>query len=126
MPRIVDPPNTEAQPLRDTGATLLTLGGLAAAFGAASCCALPLLLASFGIGSAWLTGIALLAAPERPLLLGAAAICLAAATALLGWRWQTAGTCTPGAVCSRPLVRALTVAGLVVGAALATVGYLYA
>jgi hypothetical protein len=34
------------------GAVLLAIGGLAAAFGAASCCALPVLLASLGLGSA--------------------------------------------------------------------------
>jgi mercuric ion transport protein len=35
------------------------LGGVAAAFGLASCCALPLLLYSFGFGTAWLGGIGL-------------------------------------------------------------------
>jgi hypothetical protein len=39
--------------------------GLAAAFGLASCCGLPFLLASMGLGTAWLTGFALLAAPHR-------------------------------------------------------------
>jgi mercuric ion transport protein len=36
---------------------LLTLSGIAAAFGVAACCALPALLLSFGFGAAWLAGI---------------------------------------------------------------------
>jgi len=72
---IADPQNTGAQLLRDTGVTLLTLGGLAVAFGTASCYGLPLLRASFGSGSAWRTGITLLAAPKGPLLVDAAASC---------------------------------------------------
>lgn len=54
-------------------AVALTVGGLVAAFGVASCCALPFLLATAGVGAAWLGGIALLAAPHRPFLVAAAA-----------------------------------------------------
>jgi mercuric ion transport protein len=118
-------PAMNGQPLRDTGATLLTLGGLAAAFGVASCCGLPFLLATAGVSSAWLTGIALLAAPHRPLLLWAGALCLAAGAVLL-WRRQTATVCATDAVCSKPAVRGLTVVGLIAGLALLTIGYLYA
>ncbi len=64
---------------------LLTLGGLAAAFGVAACCALPLLLVSLGLGSAWLGGIASLSAPFRSLLLVFAALALAGGAFLL-WR----------------------------------------
>ena len=39
----------ERTPARDTGAMLLAAGGLAAAFGAASCCALPLLFGSLAL-----------------------------------------------------------------------------
>jgi mercuric ion transport protein len=118
-------PAMNGQPLRDTGATLLTLGGIAAAFGVASCCGLPFLLATVGISSAWLTGIALLAAPHRPLLLWAGALCLAAGTVLL-WRRQPVTVCATDAVCFKPAVRGLTVVGLIAGLALLTIGYLYA
>lgn len=111
--------------LKDTGATILTLGGLAAAFGVASCCGLPFLLATLGIGSAWLSGIASMAAPHRALLLTAAAVCLVGG-AVLVWRRRTAVVCTPGAISSRPAVRGLTIVGLVVGAILLTIGYMYA
>jgi mercuric ion transport protein len=118
-------PAVNGQPLRDTGATLLTLGGVAAAFGVASCCGLPFLLATLGISSAWLTGIAVLAAPHRPLLLWAGAFCLVAGAMLL-WRRRTAPGCAADAVCSKPAVRGLTVVALIAGLALLTIGYLYA
>src|ERR1700730_8243842 len=60
---------SERAPLRDTGALMLAAGGLAAAFGAASCCGVPLLLGSLGLSSAWLVAVAWLAAPHRIALL---------------------------------------------------------
>jgi mercuric ion transport protein len=118
-------PSSTACAVRDTGATLLTLSGLAAAFGAASCCGLPFLLATIGVSSVWLVGIATLAAPHRPLLLAVAAVCLVAGAVLL-WRRQSAIACATGAVCSKPAVRGMTLIGLVAGLALLTIGYLYA
>ncbi|OBS51929.1 mercuric reductase [Methylosinus sp. 3S-1] len=104
---------------------MLTLSGLAAAFGAASCCGLPFLLATIGVSSVWLVGIATLAAPHRPLLLAVAAACLVAGAVLL-WRRQPAIACATGAVRSKPAVRGMTLIGLVAGLALLTIGYLYA
>src|SRR5215472_10946782 len=68
-------PNTSPdQPTRGSGAVLLTLGSLFAAFGVASCCGLPFMLATLGLGTAWLGGFALLAAPHRLFLLAAATV----------------------------------------------------
>jgi hypothetical protein len=66
-----------------SGAMLFTLGGLAAGFGVASCCALPLLLTTIGVSTAWLGGVALLAAPHRGVLLAVGALCLTGGAALL-------------------------------------------
>jgi len=66
----------ERETTKETGALLLAIGGLAAAFGAASCCAIPMLLGSLGLGSAWLAGVAILAAPHRIALITAAVVCL--------------------------------------------------
>lgn len=55
---------------RAPGATILTLGGLAAASGAAACCVLQVGLGVLGPGSAWLIGVTSIAAPYRSLLLG--------------------------------------------------------
>jgi mercuric ion transport protein len=118
-------PATAARPLRDTGVTLLTLSGFAAAFGVASCCGLPFLLATMGIGSAWLFGIASLAAPHRGSLLVAGAICLTGGAALF-WRRRAAIACAPGGLCAKPAIRGMTLVALLAGFALLTIGYLYA
>ncbi|MBW8269629.1 mercuric transporter MerT family protein [Caldovatus aquaticus] len=114
---------------RETGAALLAAGGLAAAFGAAACCALPALPGALGLGGAWLFGLALLAGPHRTLLLAAAAVCLAGAALLLWRRRRTdaATACAPGAACpARPALRRLAAAGLLLGTVLLAPGYAYA
>lgn len=110
--------------IRGSGAMLLTLGGLVAAFGVASCCGLPFMLATLGLGTAWLGGFAPFAAPLRPFLLATATLCLTGAAVLL-WR-QRAAICVPGAVCTRRAMRGATLIGLLVGVALLYLGYAYA
>jgi mercuric ion transport protein len=110
---------------RGAGAVVLTAAGLVAAFGVASCCGLPFLLATAGLGTAWLSGFALMAAPHRMFLLTAATVCLVSAAVLL-WRQRSVTLCAPGAICSRPAVRGVTLAGLLVGLALLYLGYVYA
>src|SRR5258708_7658730 len=119
------PNTTQDGPARGSGAVFLALGGLVAAFGVASCCGLPFLLATFGLGTAWLSGFALLAAPHRLLLLAVATLCLGSAAVLL-WGQGRAVTCTPGAICTRPAIRGFTVISLLVGLALLYLGYTYA
>ena len=102
-------------------ALLLAAGGLAAAFGAASCCALPVLLGAIGIGGAGLGGIALLAAPYQPWLLLAAAGCVLVGGGLL-WR-SRAAACPPGTACGRPGLRRVTTLALTLAAILALLGY---
>lgn len=94
---------------------ILTLGGIAAAFGLASCCALPLLLSSLGISAAWLAGIALFAAFHRTAFLAVALIGLAGGAAMVVWQRQR-------------FTRAMLVvqaAGLVLGAVLLWAGLTY-
>lgn len=100
-------------------------GGVAAAFGAAACCALPLGLASMGIGTAWLGGISPVVAPYRtPLLVVAAILLLAAAIRLASQVWM-ARTCPADAACGSPTYRILTAIGIVIGVALLAGAYLY-
>lgn len=107
------------------GAALLTLGGIAAAFGVASCCALPILLTTAGLGAGWLGGIAMAASPYRTLLLGASALFLIGGAILL-WRQQRrAMTCGPDGACTPAAVRAALLLGLVAGAILLWLGYSY-
>ena len=112
---------SERASLRDTGALMLAAGGLAAAFGAASCCALPLLLGSVGLGSAWLVAIAWLAAPHRTALLIAAVMCLLGAGGMFVWR-RRAVACAPGL----PAITALLMSVLSLGAVLSVLGFRYA
>src|SRR2546421_671695 len=97
-PRI---PGPERPPTRDTGSLLLGASGLAAAFGAASCCGLPALLGSLGLSSAWLVAVAWIAAPHRLALLVAAVVFLIGAAGLFAWGRRVA-VCTPGIACGRP------------------------
>lgn len=105
------------------GAVVFAAGGLLAGLATASCCALPILLGTLGLGSAGLFHLAVIAAPHRTalLIIGAAAI---ATAAVLLWR-QKAAVCEPGALCAKPGVRITTAIGLVVGVALLIAGYIY-
>jgi mercuric ion transport protein len=113
------------KPPSETGATLLAAGGFAAAFGAASCCTLPMLLGSIGLSSAWLRGVALLAAPHRPMLLIAVVVCLVGGGTLL-WRRRTAIACAPGALCGRSMVTGAIIGFLWLGAVLTVLGFVFA
>lgn len=112
--------------IRDTGATLLAAGGLAAAFGAASCCALPMLLGSLGLASAWLASLSLLAGPYRRVFLATAVVSLIGG-GLLFWRGRAMVGCAPGAgVCGRPRTTAFLPGALCLGAVLTVLGFVFA
>jgi mercuric ion transport protein len=113
------------KPLGETGATLLAVGGFATAFGAASCCVLPMLLASLGLGSAWLSNLALLAAPHR-LVLAAAVVCLVGGGGMVLWGRRAAIACAPGAACGRSVVTGLIMRVLSLGVVLTVLGYVFA
>ncbi len=88
---------------RDAVKIVLAAGGLLAAFGVASCCALPVALSLLGISAASLVGIGYLAAQYQQELFYAAAICLGA-SAFITVRQRRARTCAPGTVCASPLL----------------------
>lgn len=118
------PPSGPPKPASPAPA-LLAFGGLAAAFGVAACCGLPFILAGLGLGTAWLGGVALLAEPHRQLLLVIAALLLAGGAVALWRQHRAAQACRVEGVCARPGVRLLTSVGLLIGASLLVVGYLY-
>lgn len=122
---IADVPPTERSGV-ERGAALFTGAGIAAAFGLASCCALPMTLATLGVGSAWLGSVATLAAPYRSVLTGIGALSLIGGAVLL-WRQQRAATtCGSGGPCTPGYVRFLTLFGLMLGTVLLWAGYTYA
>lgn len=85
----------------DAAKTVLAAGGLLAAFGVASCCALPLALSLLGISAVSLVGVGYLAAQYQHELFYASVICLLAAAVIM-WRQRRARSCVPGAICARP------------------------
>ena len=106
-------------------ALVLIVGGVASAFGVAACCALPILLATAGIGTAWLTGIALISLPYRNTLMIVSLVLLIVSAALL-WRMQrTAARCGPGTICTPKWLRLRLLVGLLAGAGLLVGGYMY-
>lgn len=104
---------------------LTTGGGLFAAFGAAACCALPLALASVGVGSAWLGSVSPVVAPHRSPLLILASVLLFAATLRLLWQFHTARTCPTDGSCGSPTYRVLTAVGIAIGAVLLIGAFFY-
>ena len=108
------------------GAALLTVSGVATAFGLASCCALPISLAALGFGTAWLGGIGIVAAPHRLFLMIASALLLTGGGLLLWRQRRAAKACGCDRTRTPRAFRVLTFVGLVVGAALLWGGYTYA
>lgn len=95
----------------DTAKTVLAAGGMLAAFGVASCCALPIALSLLGFSAASLVGIGYISAQYQQELFYTAVVCLSVAGLVM---WRQARSCTPGAACSRPATRwtSLTAVGL--------------
>lgn len=113
------------RPAKARGAAALTIAGVAAAFGVASCCALPIFLTTAGLGAAWLGGVAELAAPYRTALLCLSALSLAGGAILLWQIQHRAATCDADGVCTPLALRVLLFIGLVAGAVLLGLGYSY-
>jgi mercuric ion transport protein len=93
------------------GQRVAAAGGVLAALAASSCCVLPLILFSFGVGGAWVGNLTSLA-PYQP--------CFIAATiAFLGCGyWLVYRTsklaCAEGEACARPLPCRFVKAGLII------------
>jgi|GEM_PF-1643949 len=108
----------------DTTNSVLATGGLLAAFGVASCCALPVALSILGVSAASLVGIGSLAGPYQRELFYVAVVCLSAAGILM-WRRQQSRSCTPGAACARPVARWTGLAAVALGIALLALTFWY-
>ena len=75
-------------------------GGILGAVAASSCCVLPLALAAFGVGGAWMANLRALA-PYQPIF-------IALALGAIGYGfyrvyWKDARLCAEGEACARPL-----------------------
>ncbi len=79
---------------------LVAVGGILGAIAASSCCVIPLVLFSLGIGGAWIGNLTALA-PYKPLFVAGTAGVLGYGFYLVYWKARRA--CADGAACARPI-----------------------
>jgi mercuric ion transport protein len=100
---------------------LIAVGGILGALAASSCCIVPLVLFSLGIGGAWIGNLTALA-PYKPLFVTGTAGVLGYGFYLVYWKPRR--TCADDAACARPISShlvqiALWIATVLVAAAFA-------
>ena len=79
---------------------LIAVGGIFGALAASSCCIVPLILFSVGIGGAWIGNLTALA-PYNPIFVAGTAGLLGYGFYLVYWKPRRA--CAEGAACARPI-----------------------
>ena len=79
---------------------LIAVGGIFGALAASSCCIVPLILFSLGIGGAWIGNLTALA-PYKPIFVAGTAGLLGYGFYLVYWKPRRA--CADGAACARPI-----------------------
>lgn len=79
---------------------LVAAGGILGALAASSCCIVPLILFSLGIGGAWIGNLTALA-PYKPLFVAGTVGILGYGFYLVYWKARRA--CADGAACARPV-----------------------
>ncbi|MDA8232194.1 MAG: mercuric transporter MerT family protein [Magnetospirillum sp.] len=79
---------------------LIAAGGILGALAASSCCIVPLILFSLGIGGAWIGNLTALA-PYKPIFVAGTAGLLGYGFYLVYWKPRRA--CADDAACARPL-----------------------
>jgi len=109
--------------MKSTGAVALVAGGIGAAFALAACCAVPLLLASLGIGAVWLAPVVSASQPHAEALTGVSAIALLGSVGVVA---RAPKHCEPSATCARPWFRWTVIAAALVGAVLLVLSKVYA
>ena len=88
---------------------LVAAGGVLGAIAASSCCIVPLILFSLGIGGAWIGNLTALA-PYKPLFVVGTVGVLGYGFYLVYWRPRRA--CADGAACARPIPNRLVKSAL--------------
>jgi mercuric ion transport protein len=93
-------PSTASEQRKVERQRLVVAGGILGALAASSCCIIPLILFSLGIGGAWVGNLTALAAYKPFFVAGTAA--------LLGYGiylvyWKPRRDCADGSACARPM-----------------------
>lgn len=99
---------------------VVVAGGILGALAASSCCIIPLLLFSLGIGGAWIINLTALA-PYKPMFVAATAGLLSYSFYLVYWRPRRA--CAADAACARPLPNRVVKAGLWIATVLVVIAF---
>lgn len=92
----------------DPALKLAALGGVLGALAASSCCVLPLVLFSVGVGGAWIGNLTALA-PYQPIF---AAFTIAVLGVGFYRVYRARRACAEGGACARPLPSLFVTAGL--------------
>ncbi len=98
---IAPPANPSTPEMSETGRQrLVAAGGILGAIAASSCCIIPLILFSLGIGGAWIGNLTALAPYKSIFVTGTAGV-LGYGFYLVYWKPRRA--CASGAACTRPI-----------------------
>lgn len=101
---------------------LVVVGSILGALAASSCCIVPLLLFSVGIGGAWVGNLTALA-PYKPLFVTGTAGVLGYGFYLVYWKPRQA--CASGAACARPIPSRLVRSALWIATALVIAAFAF-
>lgn len=101
---------------------LAAIGGVIGALAASSCCIVPLVLFSLGIGGAWIGNLTALA-PYKPLFVTGTAGVLGYGFYLIYWKTRRA--CADGTACSRPVPGRLVQIALWIATVLVSVAFAF-
>jgi mercuric ion transport protein len=94
---------------RSAGATLLSVGGILAALGAASCCVVPFALFTLGVSGAWISNLTALE-PYQPIFAAVAFGFLGGGFYLVYRKPKVA--CAEGTYCAKPSAGRIAKIGL--------------
>lgn len=101
---------------------LVAVGGILGAIAASSCCIVPLILFSLGIGGAWIGNLTALA-PYKPLFVTGTAGVLGYGFYLVHWKPRRA--CADDATCARPIPSRLVQLALWIATALVIAAFAF-
>jgi mercuric ion transport protein len=119
-PRAADPSASERGEVGRQ--RLIAIGGVFGALAASSCCIVPLILFSLGIGGAWISNLTALA-PYKPIFVAGTAGLLGYGFYLIYWKPRRA--CAEGTACARPISNRLVRVALWIATALVIAAFAF-